>query len=669
MIRNRKYTDNEVNDDNFFDDDLDDIEEIEISIDEESPPQSMALRRDGKESPPQNMVLKESPPRAKLFGGVFRRDGKESPPQNGVLRRDGNSYDRSEPSRREPVHSGSTNNNKIGILAILIVVLIVVLGVIIYRITPTKKETDIYNYYGIKKGEAKLIYNCEPVEGAVVKAGDRVYIGNTFLGEYISDRFFYDKENAHVIYTDANSVSTIPIDTNQTIINGLISESAFTIAIVKDDELYIDVEYICDRLPLVYKVLENPDRVILIDGGLEYDVVSFKDKAVVREDDRIKAPVMEKEVNNGEIDWVKKGTTKSWTEVHSTDGRRGFVKTKHIAGTKNVVYESKVVKEEYPNQLRDHKIELVWHGVYDEYDNARIRELLTDVKGLNVISPTWYKAIDEKGNISSLVDEEYIAYVKSLGLEIWPLISDFTSAGADSGWDEAYLLNNTEARRNLINNIMSEITRYGYEGFNIDFEKVPSDCKAGYTQFIRELSVRMREAGKVLSVDNYVPRSYNMQYNRKAQAECVDYVIVMGYDEHYAGGEEAGSVASIDFVTDGIDKTLEMVPKEKVLNALPFYTRMWMQDANGGKPESKAYGISDAWDRCRELGINEVWDDTVKQYVAEGIVGGTYYSIWLEDEKSMTARMDVIKNRGLAGIAAWSLGFETPEMWDIINLQ
>lgn len=190
---------------------------------------------------------------------------------------------------------------------------------------------------------------------------------------------------------------------------------------------------------------------------------------------------------------------------------------------------------------------------------------------------------------------------------------------------------------------------------------MPSDSAVDYRQFIRELSIECRKAGVVFSLDNYVPRPYNAQYSRDVQAECADYVVVMGYDEHYAGGDEAGSVASIDFVTDGIDGTLKEVPKEKLINALPFYTRLWMEstDENGNvKLSSKTYSMQGALDIVAELGTGMEWDEEVGQYVAFGEVDGVKYSIWLEEDESIKAKMKVVRERELAGISGWCLGME-----------
>ncbi len=635
----RRYTDNEITDDDYIDDDFDDgIEEIELKLDEEA-------SDTGEETPQPESEISE----AKVDEDVSEEEDLLD--------------EESEPSGNKPYR-------KIIIAMFAAVVLLFAAVALVYNLMPNKKAVNLYDYYEIGENETKLIYECKPVKGGIINRDGVYYISNNFLCKNISDRFYYDIEGQQLLYTDANNICSSPVGTSEWSYGGSVSNYKNIISIVENDTLYIELDFVADRYPIYYEVENNPDRISIMNGNSIMRCLEFDKKAIVHESDSIKSRVMDISPYDGNTIWGFVEEAGQWTMICSVDGRTGYVKSKYITSSKEIAFSTRCEKTEYPNQVRDHKIELVWHGVYGDADNDRIAELLKDAKGVNVISPTWYQIINENGEMSSFADEEYVQYIHSLGIEIWPLVNDFTSTSGE-GWDEKNLLSSYKARTNLISNIMNEINRYGFDGFNIDMEKVPKDCKEHFTQFIRELSVSMRNAGKVLSVDNYVPREYNAQYNRKAQGECVDYVIVMGYDEHYAGCEEAGSVASIQFVTEGIYSTLESVPEKKVLNALPFYTRMFMEATDGSSNElqSKAYGMEGAEKIVAELGLNKVWDDEVQQYVAEGIVGGIKYSIWLEEERSMKAKMEVVRESGIGGIAAWDLGSEKSTIWDIIKME
>ena len=199
----------------------------------------------------------------------------------------------------------------------------------------------------------------------------------------------------------------------------------------------------------------------------------------------------------------------------------------------------------------------------------------------------------------------------------------------------------------------------------MDIEALPGGAGEGFIEFVRELSIMCRRNNIILSVDNYVPMAYNQNYNRKEQGIVADYVIIMGYDEHFAGSEEAGSVASIGYVRNGIEKTLEEVPAEKIINAVPFYTRLWHTD-NDGKLSSSALGMSSAAKTVANNGATPEWSDEAGQYYAEFENADGFYQIWLEEETSIEEKAKLLKEYGLAGIASWRLGYEKDEIWDVI---
>jgi spore germination protein YaaH len=202
------------------------------------------------------------------------------------------------------------------------------------------------------------------------------------------------------------------------------------------------------------------------------------------------------------------------------------------------------------------------------------------------------------------------------------------------------------------------------DGINIDFEQVPSEAGADYVQFLRELSIPCRQNGIVLSVDNYVPTEYTAHYGRAEQGEVVDYFIIMGYDEHYSGSSRAGSVASYEYVKAGIENTIKDVPASKVINAVPFYTRLW-KISDG--VSSEALSMSAAENVLSQYGVTAAWDAETAQNFAEFEADGAKYQIWLEDMQSISAKLNLMSGYRLAGVAAWKLGLEKAEIWDAIG--
>ena len=200
---------------------------------------------------------------------------------------------------------------------------------------------------------------------------------------------------------------------------------------------------------------------------------------------------------------------------------------------------------------------------------------------------------------------------------------------------------------------------------NIDFENISLDAGEPFVQFIRELSIPCRKYGIVLSVDNYVPMDHTDHYDRAEQGAVADYVIIMGYDEHYNGSDEAGSVASIGFVEKGIENTVADVPKEKVINALPFYTRIWETGADG--ISSQAVGMEMAQTYVADHQIATRWDEETCQNYGEFQDGDRLCQVWLEDAESIKVKLNIMEKYEIAGVAAWRLGFETADVWDVIG--
>ena len=211
-------------------------------------------------------------------------------------------------------------------------------------------------------------------------------------------------------------------------------------------------------------------------------------------------------------------------------------------------------------------------------------------------------------------------------------------------------------------------SRVGADGINIDFEYITKESGPHYIQFLRELYIESRKANLLLSVDNYLPNSGNTQYEMAKQAKIVDYVVIMAYDEHHSNSEQAGPVASLPFVEQGIVSTLKKVPKEQIVMGIPFYVRKWKTEYIDGVATvtSEAGGMSSMWNDAQTNGATVAWNDEQGQYYAEYQSDGALYQYWLEEETIMKARLDLMKQYNLAGYAAWKLGLESNEIWNVI---
>ena len=353
-----------------------------------------------------------------------------------------------------------------------------------------------------------------------------------------------------------------------------------------------------------------------------------------------------------------------WSKVRTEDGYIGYVHNRRLEKEQEITPQSQFEAPVYTSISMDEKVRLGFHQVTRKEANSTLKEYAQTAEGMNVIVPTWFNVIGNDGTYTSLASRDYVEQAHDMGLKVWAMVENVSTKESVKELDTKKLMSVTCNRRKLIENLMKEADTYGFDGFNLDFESLKAEAGPHYVQFIREMSVACRKKGLVLSVDNYVPSAYTVFYNRREQGIVADYVIVMGYDEHYAGGE-AGPVASFPYVEKGIADTLKEVPKEKVINSVPFYTRIWTE--KDGKTTSKAYGIRDAKNWIKENNIELEWQDDLGVYYGESSNENGVQSVWMEEEKSLGLKIDLINEYDLAGAACWKLGFEDRSIWEIVS--
>lgn len=567
-------------------------------------------------------------------------------------------------------NTGKRHNRKW--LPVLLCFIVAAVCLLLYRIIPSNKKVNLTDYYGTKDNEAAIVYDHALTEYKGIVVDGHYYIPAGVVKELFTDKLYEDRDTDMVLYAKADAVWQIPYNDTYVTDGEENIESDYVIILKNADGVYVCADFLNAEFGYVYKTFEAPYRITFEAPDVQYLKVTFKDSSKIRTKSSVKGHIIG--TGDEETDWFSTGEIDNgWMEIISCDGRQGYVK-KDAVTTESYISPS-ITEFEYKSQERDHKIVLVWDAVYDLKDNDNISARLENVKNANVISPTWYKVKNNSGELETMADGDYVEYVHNLGYEVWPLVSDF---GMQGEIDEGSILSSYESRRALIANIMNEIKLYGYEGINIDFEKIKSDYSEDYIQFIRELSVECRRAEVVLSVDNYPPYNFNRYYNRKAQGECVDYVIVMCYDEHYNGGEKAGSTSSLKYLVNGMEGTLEEVDKEKLIVAVPFYTRLWQIDASsewnydgtettGTIVSSTACSMEKAQEIIKEYNLNVSWNENTEQEFVEGTVGGYIYQIWLETAASLEIKLDEIIQADIGGVAAWELGFEKSEVWDLFE--
>lgn len=557
---------------------------------------------------------------------------------------------------------------------VIVIILVIITGKLIDKYTPTKEKQDMTEYYGLtEESAAALVVDHEIIPQQAVVRDGMVYLDYETVHDVFNSRFYWDGNENLLLYTTTTDVISAAASSSDYYITKEKKTENYTIVYADADTAYIALDYVKKYTDLDYTFFETPNRVVVTTDWSDYTTVPVKKDTQIRYKGGIKSPILT-EVEKGMVLTLLE-TGEDWDKVATEDGIIGYIRSKKTGKEETQSYEHTEVTEEFTHLLKEGKINMAWHQVTTADANSTVSNVVSNTKGLNVIAPTWFYLNDNDGNLMNLASADYVKYCHDQGIDVWALVSNLENEEADS----TEVLTHTSKRTNMVNQLIAAAIQYNFDGINVDFEALSGEVGDSYIQFIRELSLKCRNNGIVLSVDNYVPSEYTAFYNRNEQAKFADYVIMMGYDEHYAGSEE-GSVASIGFVTQGITDTLREVPAEQLILAAPLYTRVWIEtpkvasdsvedaaiDAVPYELTSQAVGMKEAWNMVSVNGVEPTWSEEDGQYYAEYVNEGITYKIWLEDETSLELKLKTASENRLAGAAFWKLGFEDSSLWDMV---
>ena len=518
---------------------------------------------------------------------------------------------------------------------------------------------------------------------AVVKDGD-AFVNIKTIKSKIDDRFYWDKNENLVLFTDATHVYTTKAGESE-IISDDTETVDYVISFVENKQCYVNMNFVKKFHDMDFSVSPKEDKVparVFLQYSLDkVTVAKTSDSIEMRTKGNYQNLIVTKLDKGTDIIIDEKGS--DWSKVRTKEGFIGYIPTKYIKDEKTEKSKYKTDEDSYTHVLMDEKVSLAWNQVYNQTANGNVDGLLKNTKGINVISPTWFSIDDKKGNLSSLAELDYVEKAHKKGMQVWPLVDDFKDNKITKK-----VLGTTKIRQQLVKNIMFFVDGYDLDGINIDFEHISEENADDYLQFLRELSVECRKAKKVLSVDNYVPSDWSAYYDRKQQYRLADYLMIMNYDEHQKGDSVAGSVSSMEYAKTAIEGTIaEVGDGDRIINGMPFYTRIWYmvpdkedlpEDAKeGAYVEDSANGnyylssetltMDEAKKAYKKAGVKPTFDEkTGQNYVTYPTPHGEAM-IWLEDATSVKSRMEMMKEYKLAGVAYWSLGKETDSIWDVIT--
>lgn len=547
------------------------------------------------------------------------------------------------------------------LVVLILIVLVGAAGVVSFLINRYKPGTEYMagnEYFNLTdENSVALIQNGELQEEQAVLIGGEPYAAYTYVESQLNSCFYWDEETKGILLTTSGGVQTLlPGDAAVAKTPG--GQSA--VQQESDGTVYISLDVVKEYTDLDYAYYSDPNRVVIRNDwdGVEQATVQ-SDTAQVRQKGGIKSLILAD---------VQKGDTllylenlDNWCKVMTADGYTGYIQTEDIAEPEAI--EARTAKKDsYERITRDHKINLVWHQSTSTESNDAMAEMTAEMTGVNVISPTWFSVTDETGTISSLASADYVKLAHDAGREVWGLIDNFNEA-----FDETTDLAYASVRSRIIEQLLAEAASCGMDGINVDFENLKEAGIPHYLQFLRELTSAAHAQNLVVSVDTPVPQAYTMYYQRGEQARFVDYMIVMAYDEHFAGSEEAGSVSSLPFVQQAVEEMTRVMPADQVICGIPFYTRVWTEKFGQSAITSEVLGMDGAKNYAKENQMTETWDASLGQNVATVETSDARYTIWMEDEQSMEEKLKVIQSADLAGVAEWKLGFECADVWSLIS--
>lgn len=532
----------------------------------------------------------------------------------------------------------------------VLVILVAILGIVthvVMKYIPSSEKMDLNEYYGeMADGEIALVIGTEKLEERGLVDGDRVYLPLDVVNTYLNQRYYWDSANQQILYATPSELTSASA-----------SSEAGDKVWVKDDKVYLNLTYVQEFTDLDAYITKDPYRIAIQYKFKNVKTVTVKKNTSIRYRGGIKSAILTS---------VKKGTKlrlieemENWDQVAMDDGYIGYIDKKKVGEAEKTKFERSFKREQYSYLTMDSKVNMVWHQVTSTDANAYFADATANMTGVNVISPTWFYLTDTSGNIASIASADYVSQAHEKGLQVWGLIDNFTQEVSTTE-----TLSSTAARQNIISQLIQAAQDVGMDGINVDFESLSEDVGTHFLEFLRELSIECHKNNLVLSVDNPVPEDFTSHYDRAEQGRVVDYVIIMGYDEHYVGSE-AGSVASLPWVEQGIQDTLDEVPAKRVINAIPFYTRLWR--TTGGNVTSEAIGMDQAQQTIADNNVETYWDKTTSQNYGKYDIDNSTYQIWLEDAQSVAEKVKLVSKYDLAGVSAWKLGFENNGIWQVIS--
>ena len=555
------------------------------------------------------------------------------------------------------------------IVAIVLILIIGGVGIgkmLLDKYSYSKETADLTEYYEVTGDDLAVVLQDEIITEKVVRRDGNCYFDIDTVHTYFNEGFYVDMAEGLLLYTTATDTYRVTIGESGWQNSEEAKDLGYVVCFVEDGTLYVAADYVQLFTNFSYEVFNDLCVQVYTEWG-ERQQAEVTRNTQVRVKGGIKSPVL-REIKEGETVEIL-DQMETWSRVKTSDSIIGYIENKRLSEitTETEAPVTDYVPEEYTSLSMEGKVSLGWHAVGSVNGGIdTLAAMIAEGKGMNVIAPTWFSLNDNEGNFRSFGANQYVQQAHNSGLEVWGVWDNFNYKNETGSDINSYeILSSTSKRRLLVEGMISTALSLGLDGINIDFEGLTEESGEHYIQFLRELSVECRKNDLVLSIDNYVPFNFNDFYRLDIQGEIADYVIIMGYDEHWHGSGDPGSVASIDYVSNGLSRTLELAPAEKVINALPFYTILWKTE--GTKVTDDYIILKNMAEFLQRVNVTPEWDEKTCQNYAEWQSGSVTYQIWIEDLDSLNVKLNVMRAQDIAGVAVWRLDYGTPAAWELIK--
>lgn len=550
---------------------------------------------------------------------------------------------------------------------LVILILIGVLGVVFYKTyfvkySYSEDKVDLKLYYEVSgEDDYPVVYQDDWSDYHAKKIGDQYYLDYETIGTVLNDRFYYGSEDGILCYClPETRITAKEGESAWTDSDGAETTESYPICVKEGDTLYVALDFVRKYTNFSYEVFTEPNRISIYNVFDERQEAEITRTTKLRTSGGVKSKVVAEVEEGTKVAVIER--MDNWSKVVTSDALIGYVENRKMSEPVSTAMTpvTDYQEPEYKRTALDGKVNMVWHNIAGVAGNDTFSGRIDNTKSVNVAAPTWFVVLNETGSMEVRASQDYVDAAHERGMAVWAVLDNFTGP---EGVQQKFLRSD-EARSAVISQTVEAAQELGIEGINVDIEGITDDYGTDYIEFIRELSIACRRAGLVMSVDNYVPYNFNNHYRLDEQGLFADYVVIMGYDEHYAGSQEPGSVASIGYVNYGIEEALHSVPAQKLINGVPFYSRIWKTAADG--VSSQAYGMNEVQTFIANHNMDVSWNASAEQNYAEVSEDDATYQIWVEDAESIEKKLEVMQAHNIAGVAEWCLGMESSDVWDVI---